>query len=153
MKNLRPYLPLFLIILGIIFLAKIVQVFFLMPLIESAFQGESFEYLNKLLNKHQLKDPTSRDLQYYQQLIPQYINRLILIGVIAAIFFWDIFRIQQRKFKKFLLEEKSPVNLAVLRISVLSLILYSNFPATAYELSQLGRDAIVAPTGWGSICH
>lgn len=148
MKKNQQYLLLFLLIAGMVILAKIIQLFVLTPVIEAAYAGNSFEYLNKLLAAHQSKDPDVRNLDFYRTEIPKYINRLIVLGTYSIIFLWVIFKDNFKIFKEFFLEEKSAFSLALLRLVVTGVIIYLNFPSTISALSNLGQDALVSPLGW-----
>ncbi len=148
LKNFNRYLPLLLVLVILIILGKIVQVYLLSPLVENAFNGESFEYLNKLITHHHLKDPSARTLDFYRLEVPKYINRLLALVTFSLIFIWIIFRDNKHVFKQFFLAEESAFKLALLRIVVTGYLLYLNFPKLIEELVYLGSDATVPPLGW-----
>ena len=143
----QPYLLLIIIIVGI-FSLKLAEIFLFTPIIEDAYTGDSFNYLNHLLEQHRLKDPDNRTLGFYLTEISSYTNRLILLGIFFSVLSWLIVRNDQKLFKKFFYETDRPFNLAFLRIVVVLFVLYINFPSASYNLSLLDREALVAPPGW-----
>lgn len=147
-SKVRPWLPLLLIIAGTVLIGKIFEYLVFVPLIESAFKGDSFEYINNILAQHRLKNPEVRDLPFYIEEVPKYVNRLILLGIYTLTFLWAILKNNFDLFKRFIFKERSALSLAILRISVLSLILYINFPSIANKVVLLGTEAIIAPFGW-----
>lgn len=143
----KPYLPLIVIVVGILSL-KFAEIFLFTPIIENAYNGDSLNYLNHLLEQHRLKDPDNRTLRFYLTEITSYTNRLILLGIFFSVLSWLIIRNDQKRFKEFFYKTDHPLNLAILRIVVVFFVLYLNFPSAAYDLSLLDRGALVAPPGW-----
>ncbi|MAO65624.1 MAG: hypothetical protein CL666_11555 [Balneola sp.] len=148
MTKIRPYLTLFLIIAGLVVAGKLVQAFILLPLVEAAFQGDSFEYLNQIIAQHRLKNPDVRNLAFYRSQVPVYINRLIFLAAYTTIFLWVLIKDNFKVIRAFFNEEKSAFSLGILRVVVFSLILYINFPVSISELSHLGTDSLSPPLGW-----
>lgn len=146
----HPQFLILFIIAGIVVL-KLAEVFLLLPLIENAFHGTAFEYLNHLLEQHRLKDPQVRDLGFYRNEVSSYTNRMILLGVIFSCCCWLILRNKAKKLREFLFKEDAAVNLAVLRIVLVAYILFTNFPSIALQTAKLGSDAVVPPPGWASV--
>lgn len=146
----RPQFLILFIVAGIAIL-KLIESFFLLPLIESAYQGTAFEYLNHLLEQHRLKDPGVRDLGFYRNEISSYTNRMIFLGTLFSCLGWLILRNNAEKLREFLFESDAAINLAVLRIVLVAFILFTNFPSIALQTAKLGSDAVVPPPGWASV--
>lgn len=148
MNNLKPYFYIISLLVLITLSSKLAENLILIPLLEAAYNGESFEYLNKLITHHHLKNPDVRNLEFYQTEAPKYINRILFLTLSSTLLLWIVFKNNFLIFKEFLFEKKSGFSISVLRISIIGLIIYINFPVTAYEISSLGAESIVPPMGW-----
>lgn len=122
--------------------------FILESLITNAFNGTSLNYLNELISQHRLKAPSQRSLEFYLNEGPKYLFRIFfLVSYIFLILFF-ILRNKRLLLNSFLFIKEPALNLAILRITTILLILYTNFPRSVLLLIELGPDAIVPPIGW-----
>lgn len=147
----NPIIALLLIVSGGALALKAAELLLFHTVIENAFYGESFDYLNQLLERHRLRNPEERDLEFYLSEITLFTNRIIFLFSIVTFLSWFLIRNNFSIAKEFLFESSSPINLAVLRIAVTGFILFINFPSLASETASLGREAVIPPTGWAPV--
>ncbi len=146
----KPFFLLLIIACFFIFLLKLTEIYLFYPILENAFHGQSFDYLNDLISHHRLKSPSTRNLEFYITELPKYINRIIFLSIYILISTYILFRNNSKIFKHFFLAKESGLKLAILRIIVLSFILVSNFPLSVNTLVKLTETATVPPFGWSN---
>lgn len=122
--------------------------YLLQSIFSSAFEGESFGYLNTLIERNKLKDPLNRDLNYYLELANGLLFRVRLLYLFlsaAVLFIYS----QRKTVSQFFKQPSGPLNLAVFRIVVFANALFFSIELIR-ESSQLPVSALVPPLGWAN---
>ena len=117
-------------------------------MIESAYNGHSFDYLNKLIKRDRLKDIDNRTLEHYLDLIGSIFNRVMALYFVVLAMACLALLYARQKLHAFLKSPTHPLNLAVFRIVLFSQVLSLNFDISA-GLSGFSSKTLVPPTGWG----
>ncbi len=116
--------------------------------IDAAYNGDSFEFINKKLNDDRLEDPAVRTIAYYQQRGASFLNRIVwfyFIGVFPLILG---FRRLRQVLVDFFTAGAHPFHLALFRIVVFSL-LFIKGNLENDQVDQLDSASLVPLTGWG----
>ena len=116
--------------------------------IDAAYNGDSFEFINKKLNDDRLEDPAVRTIDYYQQRGASFLNRIVwfyFIGVFPLILG---FRRLRQVLVDFFTAGAHPFHLALFRIVVFSL-LFIKGNLENDQVNQLDSAALVPLPGWG----
>ena len=122
----------------------------LIDFIDAAYNGDSFEFINKKLVDDRLEDPAVRTIDYYQQRGSSFLNRIVwfyFIGVFPLILG---FRRLRQVLVKFFAAAAHPFHLALFRIVVFSLLFILLFIQGNLDLVvQLDSASLVPLPGWG----
>ncbi|MBO6522724.1 MAG: hypothetical protein JJ971_02780 [Balneolaceae bacterium] len=134
--------------IGLVIIVKITQYFFLLPFIERAFYGESIQYLNELISRHASKAPYTRTIEFYLTEAPKFVNRLLFLSLLFLFLSYFLLKDKSNRVRSFFLSTEPGLSLAIVRITVVSVILFSNFPDKLNSVLTLGPDNIYPPPGW-----
>ena len=122
----------------------------LIDFIDAAYNGDSFEFINKKLADDRLEDPAIRTIDYYQQRGSSFLNRIVwfyFIGVFPLILG---FRRLRQVLVEFFAATAHPFHLALFRIVVFSLLFILLFIQGNLDLVvQLDSASLVPLPGWG----
>ena len=114
--------------------------------IDAAYNGDSFDFINKKLADDRLEDPAVRTIDYYQQRGASFLNRIVwfyFIGVFPLIL---SFRRLRQVLVDFFTASAHPFHLALFRIVVFSLLfIRGNLDLVV----QLDSTSLVPLPGWG----
>ena len=132
-------------------LLKLAQYFIFSSIIEDAFNQESFGYLNELIEKHRLKSPSERTLEFYSQSLSSYTNRLLGIFLFTSVSIYALFRNRRHTIYAFIEQKNHPVNVDVIRIVIFSFLIFANVVPKTIADYKLGKEALVPPFGWDFI--
>ena len=114
--------------------------------IDAAYNGDSFDFINKKLADDILEDPAVRTIDYYQQRGASFLNRIVwfyFIGVFPMILG---FRRLRQVIASFFTASAHPFHLALFRIVVFSLLFIR---ANLNLVVQLDSASLVPLPGWG----
>lgn len=127
---------------------KILESFVAIPIINAAYNGESFDYLNELLQKHKLKNPTVRNIAFYSNEINGYVNRFIFLFSCSLFLIFLIVRNNFKRAKEFFNTSVSSIKVDVLRIVFFGYLLYINFPGIVDDLLSKPNASPFTIPGW-----
>jgi hypothetical protein len=122
--------------------------FALPGLILHLIQHPDGSYLSVLLQKHQLKNPELHTVEFYSVFIPQVVRRLLLVATFLLVAFALLatrFRAQTLAFWN---HRSTPLNLAILRVVILSQVLLYSFDQI-YDLPHLTFAGMNIPFAYG----
>jgi hypothetical protein len=116
----------------------------------AGFHNESLSYINNVIQRDRMKDPSARDLAYYMALASalhwRFTGVSVAIGAIATY----LFTAQRGAIIRYFQSDNHPVNLAVFRI--VAFWQAWMFPSAYVRLyGDFPKDSLVPPPGWGSI--
>lgn len=94
----------------------------LSDLINDAYNGDSFEFVNKILDSDRSEDPAVRTIDYYQQLGDSFLNRIAWLYFIMAFPMILGFRRLCQVLVEFFTASAHPFHLGLFRIGVFSLL-------------------------------
>ena len=114
--------------------------------IDAAYNGDSFDFINKKLADDRLEDPAVRTIDYYQQRGASFLNHIVwfyFIGVFPMILG---FRRLRQVLASFFIASAHPFHLALFRIVVFSLLFMRG---NLNLVVQLDSAYLVPLPGWG----
>jgi vitamin K-dependent gamma-carboxylase-like protein len=127
--------------------------------VELAYRGESVGLLNRIIATHRRAKPESRNLRYYQE---KKKTAFIELSLVFLVFESSLFlKLQRGNIKQrlntiareFFHSREHPVNLAVFRIVFFSFFAWSYQSHTTVWFSQLPRELVTPPLGFGWFLH
>jgi len=120
-------------------------------LIESAYNGQSLNFLNELVRKHRIQNPAQRDLEHYLTLGRLLFSRVFITGLAMSLA--SIALLFRREtlatVKQFFTAATHPINLAVFRIIFFWTLFSSVDTSYAAWFGQVPPELRVAPAGLG----
>ncbi|MEO9884617.1 MAG: hypothetical protein ABJR05_03675 [Balneola sp.] len=147
-KKISNFTKVFILIFLFALIIKILEATVAIPVIKAAYNGDSFDYLNDLLQKHKLRNPTVRNLAFYSNEVSSYINRFILLFSGSLFLIFLIVRNNYKKAKDFFNAPESSFKVDILRIVIFGFLLYINFPNTINDLLSNPNTSTFSIPGW-----
>jgi|GEM_PF-4660114 len=148
-NNLKKRESIFFIWIGFIIACLLILKPLFIGIIESAFNQESLGYLNNLIEKHRLKDPENRTIEFYLLESSRYLNRLAAIGAYFGLMIYLLSKNNFSLVTSFFALRSHPINLSVLRIAVYFILVSGSFYSLAITTHALGAESLIPPFGWG----
>ena len=126
---------------------------FAASVVTAAYEGRSWSFINKIVERHRSYAPNFRDLAYYQaRAVTLFRFRLLVLAAGYGVVLSFLFARPARLLARYFSETSRPINLTIFRIVFFpSLIISVLREARAVEFSSLPRDFLVSPFLLGAV--